>query len=418
MDKLCRILVVNQYFTPDIASSGQLLKELCEGLSDKGHEITVVCSQPSYESSGENAPTFEEIDSIRVHRVSMKGTRGRNNLLVRALGYVRFLIFGWFLAKRLVKENKYDIVIALSNPPFVGVIGALISRNASMPFLSIMYDIHPDIVLATGWMRLPSWVFRIWNNLTSWILSRACAVVVLGEGMRKTLIETKNVNGDLINVIPVWARPEFDGTEVPEQETRARFGISEDEFLILFAGNIGIMQPIDEVIEAAENLKNSSDVKFLFMGGGVGVEKLSELILSKNLANVLSVPYQPFAEFQNLLLCSDVCLVTLADGMEKLSVPSRAYTFLSAGKPVIAMMHPESDVAELIQSTDSGWVVSKVSDLADLINRLKKDENQVNQKGINAGDYYSKVLRKDLSIDRFSELIGKVTEPTKIANNF
>ena len=64
MDKLCRILVVIQYFTPDIASSGQLLKELCEGLSDKGHEITVVCSQPSYESSGENAPTFEEIDSI------------------------------------------------------------------------------------------------------------------------------------------------------------------------------------------------------------------------------------------------------------------------------------------------------------------------------------------------------------------
>ncbi len=150
----------------------------------------------------------------------------------------------------------------------------------------------------------------------------------------------------------------------------------------------------------------------------MGVEKLSDLILSKNLANVLSVPYQPFAEFQNLLLCSDVCLVTLADGMEKLSVPSRAYTFLSAGKPVIAMMHSESDISELIQVTDSGWVVTKASDLVDLINRLKIDESQVTQKGINAGSHYSKVLRKDLSIDRFSELIGKVTESTKTVRNF
>ena len=417
MDRLCRILVVNQYFTPDIASSGQLLNELCVGLSDKGHELTVVCSQPSYESSGKNAPIYEEIDSIKVHRISMKGTRGRNNFLVRSLGYMRFLIFGWFLAKTLAKENKYDVVMALSNPPFVGVIGALISRKISIPFLSVMYDVHPDIVLATGWMRLPSWVFRIWNNVTSWILSRACAVVVLGEGMRKTLIETKNVDGSLINVTPVWARPEFDGTEVPEQDTRARFGILEDEFLILFAGNIGIMQPIEEVIEAAEKLKNSSNVKFLFLGGGVGVEKLSESIASRNLANVFSVPYQPFAEFQNLLLCSDVCLVTLADGMEKLSVPSRAYTFLSAGKPVIAMMNPESDVAVLLRLTGSGWVVSKASDLVNLINWLKTDESQVSQKGINAGDYYRKVLKKDLSIDRFSELICKISESTKIVAN-
>ncbi|MAU56090.1 MAG: hypothetical protein CL899_04010 [Dehalococcoidia bacterium] len=403
-----RVMIINQYYAPDVASSGQLIADLCEGLVEVGHEVTVVCSQPSYDEEVEEAPHFEELDGVKIHRVRMRGTTGRRSIVLRTLGYIRFLIFSWWIARGLVSGNKYDVVVAFSNPPFVGVVGALIARKGSIPFLSVLYDIHPDIVRSTNWINLPKVVFSLWEQITCWILSQASSVVVLGQGMKQTLIDTKKVNSEAINVIPVWARPEFDIGQEPDPETKSRFAISDEEFIVTFAGNIGIMQPIEHVLDAAERLR-TCNVRFLFLGGGVGFERISDLVAKKNLSNVTILSYQPFTEFKNLLLSSDVCLVTLADGMEKLSVPSRAYTFLSAGKPIIAVMNVNSDVSVLVSDTKSGWVVDSGIDLSKLLESLVVNNVELIERGTNASNCYKQGFTKQIAIRKFSELIGQIS---------
>ena len=403
------VLVINQYYAPDVASSGQLLADLCEGLVSKNHSISVVCAQPSYEIDSIDVSPRENLDGVEVHRISMWIFRGRSNFMFRVIGYLIFLMQAWFKASSLTRKESFDVVITLSNPPFVGIVGALISRCYGIKYLAVVYDIHPDVVQATRWIRLPDFVFSIWNQVAKWILGHSSKVVVLGEGMKETLVNTKDVNPENIEVIPIWARPEFSESfsktqNENELDIRTRFDIGSEELIVLFAGNIGIMQPVDDVLEAARKCLEEP-VKFIFLGGGVGFEGLDNRVQDLNLHNVLLLRYQPQDVFDSILKQSDVCVVTLARGMEKYSVPSRAFTFMSAGKPIIAVMAENSDIGSIIRKNDCGWIFDSGTDIADAILGCINRNDIVLSKGKNAQYYYHRELSKYEGVDKFSKLI-------------
>ena len=123
------ILVINQYYEPDVASSGQLLAELCEGIVESGNKVTVVVAQPSYESNSEDAYPFELLNGVNVHRIPMNGTKGRANIVFRVLGYVRFLIFSIIKSLQLSKTEDFNVVMTLSNPPIIGIVGVYLSKK-------------------------------------------------------------------------------------------------------------------------------------------------------------------------------------------------------------------------------------------------------------------------------------------------
>ena len=401
------ILVINQYYEPDVASSGQLLAELCEGMVASGQKITVVSAQPSYESNNSKAEPFETLNGVDVHRISMNGTRGRANIFFRALGYFRFLIFSIFKSLQISKNKDFDVVMTLSNPPFVGIVGVFLSKKMKIPYISVLYDIHPDIVEATNWMSFPKFIFQLWNELTSWIIYNSNRTVVLGSGMKQNLIDTKNADPNRIDIIPIWARPEFEPKDIDKIKVKEKFNIKTNHLLILFAGNIGIMQPVEPVIKAAENLRDK-EVTFLFLGGGVGMRTLSETIDKKNLNNVKILPYQPMDDFINLLSASDACLVTLAEGMEKLSVPSRAMTFMSAGKPIIAMMNMKSDIATLIKDGRCGLVSDHFEGLVENIEFIVENPMKLLDMGKNARKKYESDYTKSKVISEFNALFSEI----------
>ena len=401
------ILVINQYYEPDVASSVQLLAELCEGIVESGNKVTVVVAQPSYESNSEDAYPFELLNGVNVHRIPMKGTKGRANIVFRVLGYVRFLIFSIIKSLQLSKTEDFNVVMTLSNPPIIGIVGVYLSKKMKIPYVSVLYDIHPDIVEAMKWISLPKFLFKMWNDMTSWIISNSDRTVVLGNGMKQNLINTKNADPHKVDIIPIWARPEFQPRDTNKAKVKDQFGIKNDHLLILFAGNIGIMQPVAPVIKAAVNLKNMP-VTFLFLGGGVGMKSLAETIAQKKLTNVIILPYQPMDDFINLLSTSDACLVTLADGMEKLSVPSRAMTFMSAGKPIIAMMNDESDIAILIRDGSCGLVSDNFEGLVENIEFIVENPTQLLRMGKNARKKYEKDYSKSKVISEFDALFSKI----------
>ena len=397
------MVAVNLYYAPDVASSGQLLAELCQGLAEGGLQVTAVAGQPSYSVGGLDAPALETVDGVEVHRVSLGGSRGRERMRTRVTGYVKFMWRAWRQVGKIVKSRRPDVVFTLSNPPVVGLIGAYMAWRYKTRFIYILYDIHPDVLLATNWIKLPRLVVAMWNVVNRWIMNRAEVVVVLGNGMKAT-VKGKGVPDDRVKVIPIWGRPELQPVEKPAG-IREELGIDEHEIMVLNAGNMGIMHPLEPIIDAAAMLAGQP-VRFVFVGDGAKRQSLTDRVERESLDRVIFLPYQPEERFTQLLSASDACFVALEPGMENYAVPSRAYTFLSAARPLITLMAPNADVAQLVTERDCGWNVTTGDDLAALIESLIADRRDLEIRGRNGREAYEERFRRRRVIEQYVKLVG------------
>ncbi|MBC7232380.1 MAG: glycosyltransferase family 4 protein [Chloroflexi bacterium] len=400
-----RLLVINQYYTPDVASTGQYAAEICEDLAREGFEIHVVTGQPSYTVSSPDAPPFEVRNGVYVYRVPLGRSRGRERMRTRLAGYMRFLVGAWWQARRLVRSKPFDLVMTFHNPPFVPLIGAYLASRYGLRYVYVPYDIHPDVLLATGW-RLPAPLVRLWEGLNRWVFSHASAVVVLGEGMKRTLVEGKGVPREKVWVIPLWGRPEL--KPVPRaQSIREELGIKENELLLLYAGNMGILHPLEPIIDAAALLQGLP-VRILFLGDGAKRERLVRRVEKEGIGQVNFLPYQPEERFARLVAAADGCLVVLEAGLERFALPSRAFTFLSAGRPLITLMAPDADVARLVTETGCGWNVTSGQELADLVRELLEDRQEVLRRGRRAREIYDERFRRDRVIRAYAGVFEAV----------
>jgi colanic acid biosynthesis glycosyl transferase WcaI len=234
------------------------------------------------------------------------------------------------------------------------VAAALAGRRRKL--VCVLLDLHPDVLLATRWIALPRRLVALWETANRWALKRASGIVVLSDGMQDVLLE-KGVERSKIAVIPLWARPEV---------TPRAGGHRPAELKLLFAGNLGITQQLDPVVDAATALVGEP-VHFCFVGNDAPPEQLT------GLPNVSFVPFQPESDYRALVRSSDAGIVTLAPGLERLVVPSRALPFLSAGVPLLAVMHPESELGRLIDERGCGACVTTADGLVTAVRAWLSD---------------------------------------------
>ena len=397
-----RLLVINQYYAPDVASTGQYAADICSGLTSYGFEVHVVTGEPSYSINSPDAPDFEILNGVNVYRVPLGNVKGREDNKTRFKGYVRFLRGAWRLARKLFRLRKFDIILTFHNPPFVGLLGALLAKKYKIRFVYIPYDIHPDVLVATGW-RIPKLFVWVWGVVNRMVFKVAEKVVVLSDGMKNTLVHGKKVPAEKIEIIPLWGKPELDATS-SDNLIREELEVKDGELLLLYAGNMGILHPLDIIIETAKRLQGKS-VKFLFIGDGAKRRCLMERVKNENIEQVSFLPFQPVGKFIQILVSSDACLVTIGKGLENLALPSRIFTFMSAGKPIITIMNPEADVAKIIRENNCGWNVQTSDELAELILDLLKDPIELKQKGKQARKTYLNQFRRDKLIKQYAQLL-------------
>jgi glycosyltransferase involved in cell wall biosynthesis len=396
------LLVINQYYAPDIASTGQLAAELCESLASQGFEVHVVTGRPSYSSASPEAPVFELRNGVQVHRVSI-WFKGREHLTARIFGYLQFLWGAWWRARLLVKEKSFDVVLTFHNPPFVGWLGAIVASKHHIPFVYVLHDIHPDVLLATGW-KLP-WLFvKVWEAVHRYILGKATFVIVLGQAMKETLLK-KGIIAEKIITIPLWGRPELQPlTWEQALKVRKELGIDEKSLLLLYAGNMGIMHPLDPLLDAAIALKGEP-VYFLFIGEGVKRSQLVSRATQEGLTRVAFLPYQPEERFAQIVGAADACFVVLQPGLERLAFPSRAFTFLSAGCPLITFMSPEAELAQLVKQNGCGWNVMTVEELVTLIRKLLSQPDELAWKKTIARQLYTRYFQREKIMEQYAKVI-------------
>jgi hypothetical protein len=395
------ILVLNQYYPPDIASTGQYAADICTGLARAGYGVHVVTAQPSYTESSTDAPADEIRDGVRVHRVAMPRVRGRERMLVRLLGYAGFLVQARSRARGLTRTGAFDTVVTFHNPPFLGLVGAGLVPRRARRFVYVSHDVHPDALLVAGW-KVPRPIIALWNRFDRRIYKKAGTIVVLVEGAKRILHEKKAVPLEKIAVVPLWGKPELEPMPT-DPEIRAEIGIPADGLVFLYAGNMGIMHPLESILDAAVELRDE-DIHFLFLGEGVKRKTL--MARAGGLAKVRFLPYQPEARFIRILSASDACFVSFGPGMEEITIPSRTYTFLSAGKPLVTIMSPKAEVARLAIDNDCGWNVESGDELAALARRLAKERNLLARAAVNARIVYVRDYRRDITLDRCVRLMA------------
>lgn len=381
-----RVLVVNQYFRPDVASTGQIAADICDGLAESGFNVDVVSAEPCYTSDSPTAAPRETSESgVRVHRVSMGLFKGKENILKRYGGYLWFMARAWNLVDRIVADRKPDVVLTFHNPPFIGLLGARLRKKYGVPFVYSLYDILPEVVLKAGW-NLPALFSYVWNRLNARIHEQADRIIVLSDSMAEALKE-KGVPGGCIETVSLWARPEL-ATGEADLELRREMGVADDDLFLLYAGNMGYMHDLKSLIDAAARLEGKR-VRFVFIGRGPKREETVREVENRKLGNVIFLDYQPEDRFKRILTSADAAFVTLKPGMEKLCFPSRTLTFMSAGVPIVALMDASADVAQMVERASFGWHVRDAGELVALTKELRREDEILRKMGARAREVYT-----------------------------
>jgi glycosyltransferase involved in cell wall biosynthesis len=396
---MARILVINQYYAPDTTSTAAYLAGIAEHLACQGHAVRVVCGQPSYGERAARQPARELRNGVRIERVEVGARTGRSTMRTRVVGYLRFLTGATQRALAAVWRDRPELVITCHNPPPVPVLGALVARASGARFVYLPWDLHPDIVIATGFVTLPRWVERLWRRINRWLFQSAAHTVVLTHSMRGVVIG-QGAPAERVEVVPLW--PLEDGPASHDAPRR------DDVLRVLYAGNMGVLHPLDVVLDAA-GLLADDPVELTFVGEGARAATWRDRAEREGLARVRFLPRQAAGAFRDLLGASDVGLVASPPELDRLAFPSRVYTFLAAGKPLVSVGGSDSEVAGLVTRTGSGWAVGTAHELATLLASLAADPERVAEAGERARATCDRLFSRDASLRAYTRIVARLT---------
>lgn len=346
-----KILILNQHFYPEIAATAQLATDLAEDLVRKGMTVSVVTGMPSYtkEKKLRMAPLFERYRGINIHRV-ITTPFDKNERVGRILNYISFYLFALI---RVFSIPRHDIVIAMSTPPLVSLIGILLKKLRGSKFYYWVQDLYPDIAIAMGVIKERGVFGRLCKKASLLAYRHADVLVPIGEKMAEKMRE-QGVAEEKIRVIHNWADPEdFNGTDGGRNPIREKLGL-EGKFVVLYSGNIGVVHEFDTVKSAMLELRDDENLAFLFIGDGVKKKDLVSFVERNELQNVHFLPYQPREELKNSMNAGDAILITQNDRSAGLMVPSKIYAALAVGKPVLAVGPEKSELSEIVQEKGCG----------------------------------------------------------------
>lgn len=420
-----QLIILNQFFYPDHSATSQLMTALAEDLVRHGVKVTAIASQGSYNGGGGFAK-HEIYQGVQIERV-WATSFGKRNLLGRLTDYVTFYLGACWRLLRLPRNvNEEAVVMALTTPPLIGLVAWLAARWRGLRFIALQEDMYPDVAVALGALRANSLITRLLEWLSRFMLRQADRVIVLSDCMLERVLAKFGPATDLkaretaiarIDVIHNWA----DGREIaPLVGEKARFwderGLPElhAKLVILFSGNLGLVNEFATVLEAARQLNARSDVAFVFIGEGARSGEITEFVQRHQLANILMLPYQARSDVRRSLSAGDVLLITLGEGLAGLSVPSKTYSSLAAGRPLLFVGDHRSSTATLIKQHQCGAALScgESEQLSQTISAWANDRTLLADMGIRARQIFEQHFDRPHAVQAYLRSFALCFAPT------
>ena len=379
-----RICIVNEFFYPDSAGgTGTVLSDLVRSLReiDAEMEIDVVTSTNLYRQSQADLSAYEEWNGVCIHRVATPHPNGLS--LPLRLG-ANLLFCARALAK-LISLPAYDVVLLGTAPPMVAMSALALKRLRGTPFVYIIYDLEPDRSVTMKMLSPRHPVARIFRQGQRRWLHAAAKVVVLGQYMGEHLTQAYGLPARSIEAISIGSNPE----EIVPGPKASRFRAEHDlsGFVVLYSGNFGRYHNFDTILDAAAALRDRCPhISFALVGDGAQKGHIARRVQEEALSNVRLFDFVAKDAYADLLASADVSLVTLEPGMEGLCVPSKFYSILASGRPVVATVSPKSEVARVIDEAQAGVHMEQAAteELVSALIALAEDPARTGQMGQNA----------------------------------
>lgn len=352
-----RILVICPHFEPDVAPTGVVISEITHRLVDAGHEVEIVTSLPWYTSHaiepgwGGRLVRRETTSWGRITRVHPFPTDKRN-IPARAAAFAGFTVLAGIFS--LFPRRRPDVVLAMSPPLTLGLAGWVAARVRRVPFVFNIQDVFPDVAVEVGAIANRR-VIAMLRRLERFIYRRADAVTVLSDDLRDNIEEKlAGRGGTEVRVIPNFVDTARIVPGPRRNAYRDEFGLG-DRTVIMYAGNLGFSQPLGLMVDAARALQHREDLVFVINGGGSTRPGLEDD--AADLDNVVFVDLQPAERLPEVLAAGDVHVIALRRGLGRSSVPSKLYSILAAGRPVLASVDDGTEVVRVVRGIDAGLTV-------------------------------------------------------------
>lgn len=344
------LFVVNQFYPPDYAPTGQLIHELVEHLGEQGHSIRVFTGQPSYAFSQQLASPLQRFRHVIVQRT--RATRVWSHR-IRGKAVSGLLFFIRAILHLLKHLRKKDVLLLTTAPPFLPILGYLLHRLTGISYVCLIYDLYPDVAENLGVVSSHHWAAKGWHWLNRRTWNRAKRIIVLSQTMKEQILEKHPHLARKIEIISNWADPNWIVPMEKRQNWFAQeYGLT-DKFTILYSGNMGRCHDIDTILQTARQLKDEP-FRFVFIGGGAKYQSSIDMAKEWGLDNCLFLPYQERSVLPFSLTACDLSLVSVEEGMSGVVAPSKLYSVLAAERPLAIICDSRSFLREIVDKVQCG----------------------------------------------------------------
>jgi colanic acid biosynthesis glycosyl transferase WcaI len=408
-----RLLVISQVYVPDPAAVGQYIADAAEEMVRRGWNVKVYTASRGYDDPTAAYPSCEVRNGVAIRRLPFSSF-GKGSIAVRLLAQSVFLLQAFV---RALVGKRPDLILVSTSPPFAGFAGAILAAWRQVPFAWWVMDINPDQMVAAGKLATSSLAARVFDWMNRVTLGRAAAVVVLDRFMGGRL-KAKLPGREAPTVIPPWPLAAGHVDPAPQLKFRSRHGL-DGKCVIMYAGNHALQHPLDTLLDAARVLESDPRFVFVFVGSGAGKRAVDGRITA-GATNIRSLPPVPLAELTDALLAADVHVVTMGDGMVGIVHPSKVYTAMAVGRPILFFGPDQSHIAELIAEHRVGWRISH-GDTAGAVAAIREvaavEPHYLADMGRRAAEAMSDSLSAERLRGKFLDLITASSLATKCTKN-
>lgn len=403
-----RILLLPDYFSPEIFASSYLFENRNEAFANEGFDMIVYTPSPT---RGVNRNvSYQKIEflyknHLELHRFDMVGES--KNTMLRLVRYFLCSVFQFFKA---LFTRKFDIVLLGSTPPFQGAIGAALKIIRNKRFVYGLQDIFPDSLVSTGITKKGSLIWKIGRVIENFTYKHADKIIVISEDFKKNIM-AKGVPEDKIVVVYNWVDQNA-VVDIPRDKNKLfdKYQLDRSKFYIEYSGNIGLTQNMDMLLEVMKELKiTHPDIGLVLVGEGAYKAQVEEIVKRDNLTNVTMIPFQPYEDISYVFSLGDAGLVISKPGVGANSVPSKTWSIMSASRPVLANFD-ENELKDILAGNECG-IFTKASDkeaFKKSIIKLYENRELCKKYGTNGRQFVMDNLTREVGTQKYVDVIKEV----------
>jgi glycosyltransferase involved in cell wall biosynthesis len=414
-----------------MAPTGQYLHDLARELVAQGHYVSVWCSRRSYNGGRELYPANEVIDGVEVKRIRALGF-GRKSYLGKLADYATFYSL---LARRCLLAGrrsfpKYDVVISLTTPPFIGLLGNVVAHRCGGQSIHWVMDLYPDVMVAHGMVRKGGLRFKLLAPFTQWGFRHADQIWALGQFQRRKIErylkkeKKKKEDGPKLVDIPLWRLLPEHHRDTPPTATelearRTELGWNRDTFGIMYSGNMGLGHRFDTILAGIKNLFSNADssaenTKVAFVGGGKRKNQIETFLADNPLEQVGLHDYVPANQLAVNLQAADLHLICMHPAWQGLIVPSKLMNILGSGRPVLYVGPRDNEIARWIEQARCGWIVDTddVEGFAAAVSEARSNPERCERRGRRGQLFAAKAFAREINAKYLVDCVTNENLPT------